>query len=72
MTQNLTLIDMSYESKKIAHLSSHLGTFFIRLNELGINVIDVNFHPKKSFESFAAKNLIKKGQGVESALPHAN
>ena len=30
----LTLIGMSYEIKKNAHLYSHLGTFFIRLNEL--------------------------------------
>ena len=41
-----------------------------------INPIDVNFHLPKSFEIFdknsAAKNLIQKGQGVESALPHAN
>ena len=28
----LTLIGMSYESKKNAHLKHHLGTFFIRLN----------------------------------------
>ena len=41
-----------------------------------INPIDVNFHLQKSLEIFdknsAAKNLIRKGQGVESALPHAN
>jgi hypothetical protein len=41
-----------------------------------INPIDVNFHLQKSLEMFdknsAAKNLIQKGQGVESALPHAN
>ena len=41
-----------------------------------INQIDVNFHLQKSLEIFdnnsADKNLIKKGQGVESALPHAN
>ena len=40
-----------------------------------INPIDVNFHLTKSFEIFdknsAAKNPIQKGQGVESALPHA-
>ena len=36
-----------------------------------INSIDVNFHLQKSLEIFD-KNLIKKGQGVESALPHAN
>ena len=41
-----------------------------------INPIDVNFHLQTSFEMFeknsAAKNLIQKGQGLESALPHAN
>ena len=35
-----------------------------------------NFHFQKSLEIFdkdsADKNLIQKGQGVESALPHAN
>ena len=40
-----------------------------------INPIDVNFHLQKSLEIFnknsAAKILIQKGQGVESALPHA-
>ena len=41
-----------------------------------INPIDVNFHLQKSLEIFdkdsSDKNLIQKGQGVESALPHAN
>ena len=41
-----------------------------------INPIDVTFHLQKSLEIFdtnsAAKNLIQKGQGVESVLPHAN
>ena len=41
-----------------------------------INLIDVNFHLQKSLEIFdkrsTNKNLIEKGQGVESALPHAN
>ena len=41
-----------------------------------INPIDVNFHLQKTLEIFdkksAAKNIIQKGQGVESALPHAN
>ena len=41
-----------------------------------INPIDVNFQLKKRLEIFgknsAAKNLIQKVQGVESALPHAN
>ena len=31
----LTLIGMSYDSKKNDHLQRHLGAFFIRLNELG-------------------------------------
>ena len=41
-----------------------------------INPINVNFHLQKSLEiadkNSAAKNLIQKGDGVESALPHAN
>ena len=31
----LTLIGISYENKKDAHLQHHLGASFIRLNELG-------------------------------------
>ena len=41
-----------------------------------INLVDVNFHLQKNLEIFynnsAAKNPIQKGEGVESALPHAN
>ena len=41
-----------------------------------INPIDVNFHLQIFLEIFdknsASKHLIQKGQGVESALPHAN
>ena len=41
-----------------------------------INQIDVNFHLKKKLEVFdkksADKNLIQKGQRLESALPRAN
>ena len=41
-----------------------------------INPIDVNFQLQESLEIFdknsANKNLIQKGQKVESALPHAN
>ena len=50
----------------------------IRFNKLGrvLNPVDVNFHLQKSLEIFdknsAAKNLIQKGQGVESAPSHAN
>jgi hypothetical protein len=40
------------------------------------NPIDVNFQLQKSLENFdknsADKILIQKGQGLESALPHAN
>ena len=40
-----------------------------------INPIDDNFHLQIGLEIFdkksAAKNLIQKGQGVESALRHA-
>ena len=41
-----------------------------------IKLIDVNCYLQKSLEIFdknsAPKNLNQKGQGVESALPHAN
>ena len=39
-----------------------------------MNPIDVNLHLQNSLEIFdkTAKNLILKGQRVESALPHAN
>ena len=44
--------------------------------ECQTNPIDVNFQLQKSLEivdkNSAAKNLIQKGQGVESALNHAN
>ena len=70
---------MSSESKKNAHLKSHLGAFFDSMSLPGcqINLIYVNFHFQKNLEIFdkksAAKNLIQKEQGwVESALPHAN
>ena len=51
----LTLIAMSYKSKKNTHLKLHQGTFFIRPNELPgchINPIDVNFHLQKCLEFF--------------------
>ena len=51
----LTLISMGYESQKNAHLQSNLGSFFIRLNELGRvsnNPIDANFHLQKSLGIF--------------------
>ena len=68
---------MSYESKKNAHLYRHLEAFFYKTEwACQINPIDVNFHLQKSFEFFdknsATKNLVQKGQGVESALPHPN
>ena len=48
----------------------------MRLAGCQINPIYVNFHFQKSLEIFdkesADKNMIIKGQGVESALPHAN
>ena len=40
-----------------------------------IDPIDVNFHLQKCLEIIGknlADSLIQKGQGVESALPHAN
>ena len=44
----LTLIGMSYESKKNAHFQHHLGTFF----KCQINPIDINFHLQISLEFF--------------------
>ena len=74
----LTLIGMSYDNKKNVHLYSHLGAFFIRLKELNrvSNSPDwCQFAHSKQFgndKNSAFKNLIQKGQGLESALPHAN
>ena len=51
----LTLIGMSYESKKNAHLYGNLGASFIRLNELGrvSNYPDWSqFLPPKMFGNF--------------------
>ena len=46
------------------------------LAECQIIPIDLNFHLQKCLEFFdkksADKNLIQKGQGVESAMPHDN
>ena len=39
----LTLIGMSYESKKKAHFKRHLGAFFYKTQGCQINQIDVNF-----------------------------
>ena len=48
----------------------------LRLAGCQINLIDVKFHLQKSLEIFdkksANKNLIQKGQGVESALLYTN
>ena len=41
------------------------------LAECQIYPFDVNFYLQKSLEVFD-KDLIQKGQGVESALPQAN
>jgi len=62
----LTLIGMSYKSKKNVYLKRHLGASFIRLNELDqavlglagskkIKPIDVNFHLHRSVETFDKK-----------------
>ena len=66
---------MSYKSKKNVHLDCHLGSFFLSPMSLAgrqINPIDVNFDLQGNLEIFdknsANKNLIQKGQGVESAL----
>ena len=73
----LNLIGMTYESKKNAHLSRHLGAFFIRLNELGCEGVKLTrlvsiFTSKKSLEIFdknsADKIRYKKDKRVESAL----
>ena len=66
---SLTLIGMSYQSKKNAHLYRHLEAFFIRL------AVDVNFHRQKSLEIFDKNSTYKicqKEQGNKSITPHAN
>ena len=72
----LTLIGMSYENKKNAHLQHHLGASFMRLNELGRVSNYLNFHLQKCLEIFdknsADKIQSKNYKGGKSALPHAN
>ena len=70
----LTLISLSYESKKNAHLKCHLGASFIRLNELGrlSKYPDWSqFSPSKWLEIFDEIQS-KNYKDVKSALPHAN
>ena len=68
-----TIIGMSYESNKNAHLFFHLGAIFIRLNALGrvskltqlMSIFTSNF-----FFKFLIKiQLIQEGQGVKSISP---
>ena len=52
---HLTLIGMSYESKRNAHLYRHPGVFFIRLNKLGrvSNLLDwCQLSPPEKFRNF--------------------
>ena len=51
----LTLIGMSYQSKKNAHIYRNIGVFFLRLNE----PIDVNFYIPKSLEFFVKNSADK-------------
>ena len=51
-----SLIGMSSENKKNAHLKRHLGALFIRLNELG----RVSNLPPKKFENFLIKFQLTK------------
>ena len=66
---SLTLIGMSYQSKKNAHLYRHLEAFFIRLAGCQINPIDVNFHLQKSLyffdENSADKIWSKKNKEIK-------
>ena len=57
---HLTLIGMSYESKENAHLSSHLGAFFIRLNKLGRVSNWCQFSPPNFFGIFWKKIRCQK------------
>ena len=55
---------MSYERKKNAHLSRHLGASFIKLNELQIIPIDLNFHLKKCLEILIKNQLTKSNPKI--------
>ena len=64
---------------KCSSLEPPRGIFYIDSISLAgcqINPNDFNFYLLKGLEIFdknsSAKNLIQKGQGVESARPHAN
>ena len=66
----LTLIVMSSENKKNAHLQRHLGPLFIRLNKLdrvSNYPIDVNFHLHKVWTFFikiqSTKSVPKRTRG---------
>ena len=49
------------------------GIFLRTWQGAKINPIDANFYLQKFFDKNSAdKNLIKKGQGLERAFPHAN
>ena len=72
-----TLISMSFESKK----NAHLGAFFRPLNELdtgqGVKLTRLMsiLTSKKVLKFLIKIQLTKsdpKGQGMEGALPHAN
>ena len=67
LQNNLTLIGMRYESKKCSSLAPPRSIFY----KTQWAWQGVNFYLQKSLENFY-QNLIQKGQGVESALPHAN
>ena len=73
----LNLIGKSYESNKYAKLYHHRGAFFHKTQWEGVKLTDwCQFSPTKKFGNYWYKviwqNLILKGQGVESDLPHTN
>ena len=60
----LTLIGMSYESKKNAHLQRHLGKFYLNFQlQICLEIFD---------KSSAYKIQSKNHKRDKSTLPHAN
>ena len=66
----LTLIGMSYESKKNAHLLRHLGASFIRPNELGRVKLTLlmSMFTSKIFWKFLIKTQLTKSRYSEKSF----
>ena len=62
----LTLIGMSYESKKNAHLWCHIGAFFISLNELVILIRLMSIFTFKNVWKFLIKIQLTKSYPIRT------